>query len=178
MASTGSHPPALLWLRRDLRLSDNPALSAALAGGGPVVAVWILDAQTAGLGAAHRWRLGRSLASLAADLEAIGGRLILRRGEALEVLRALAAETGARSVHWNRLYDSAARDRDAAVKAGLRADGLEARSHAGHLLFEPWEVETKTGGFYKVYTPFWRAVKDRVVHEPAPAPARWPAPEG
>ncbi len=54
------------------------------------------------------------------------------------------------------------------VKAALKEAGVEARSFAGHLLFEPWTVETKTGDYYKVYTPFWKSVKDREV---APAPA-------
>ena len=53
-------------------------------------------------------------------------------------------------------------------------------SVSAHLLFEPWSVETKTGGYYKVYSPFWRAVKDTHVAEPLlspkaiPAPASWP----
>ncbi|SDW79495.1 deoxyribodipyrimidine photo-lyase [Albimonas donghaensis] len=176
-AASADQPPALVWLRRDLRLADNPALDDALRRGGPVVAVWILDPQTEALGAAHRWRLEASLARLAEGMEALGARLILRRGEALPVLRALAAETGARAIRWNRLYDQTARHRDAAVKSALREDGLDVRSFNGALLHEPWEVETKTGGFYKVYTPFWRAIAERVVHEPIPAPSRWPAPD-
>jgi deoxyribodipyrimidine photo-lyase len=47
------------------------------------------------------------------------------------------------------------------VKTALKEDGIAARSHAGHVLFEPWTVETGTGGFYRVYTPFWKAVRGR-----------------
>jgi len=83
----------------------------------------------------------------------IGSHLILRRGNALDVLRTLVAETGAEAVHWTRAYDPAAIARDTGVKTGLKADGIDAVSHAGHLLFEPWTVETKTGDFYKVFTP-------------------------
>lgn len=169
--------PTLLWLRRDLRLTDNPALAAAIARGGPVIPVFVLDPLVEGWGAAPRWRLAASLADLALRLRDRGSRLILRRGEALAALRALAAETGARSVVWSRLYDAAARERDAGVKAGLREDGLEAVSVNGALLFEPWTVETGSGGFYRVYTPFWRAVRGRDVAEPLPAPGRIPAPE-
>ncbi|WP_339947346.1 deoxyribodipyrimidine photo-lyase [uncultured Albimonas sp.] len=169
--------PALLWLRRDLRLADNPALHAAIARGGPVIAVWILDPVAEATGAAHRWRMQGSLGSLAADLEAMGARLILRRGEALEVLRKLVAQTGAGAVLWNRLYDPEARARDEAVKAALKSDGIEAQSFNGALLHEPWTVETGQGGPYKVYTPYWRAVADRVVHQPIEAPSRWPSPE-
>ncbi|MBC7181123.1 MAG: deoxyribodipyrimidine photo-lyase, partial [Roseovarius sp.] len=169
--------PTLLWLRRDLRLADHPALCAALAGGGPVIPVFIHDDSVAQLGAAPKWRLGLSLASLARDLERVGSRLILRRGAALDVLRALVDETGAGAVHWSRLYDPQAIARDKAVKSALREAGVDAQSHAGHVMFEPWTVETKTGGFYRVYTPMWRAVKDREVATPLSAPSRISAPE-
>lgn len=168
--------PTLLWLRRDLRLADHPALCAALARGGPVIPVFIHDDSVESLGAAPKWRLGLSLASLSRDLEDLDSRLILRRGEALEVLRALVDETGAGAVHWSRLYDPQAIDRDKAVKSALREAGVDAQSHAGHVMFEPWTVETKSGGFYRVYTPMWRAVKDREVPEPLSAPSRMPAP--
>ena len=126
--------------------------------------------------AAPKWRLGLSLASLSRDLEDLDSRLILRRGEALEVLRALVDETGAGAVHWSRLYDPQAIARDKAVKSALREAGVDAQSHAGHVMFEPWTVETKSSGFYRVYTPMWRAVKDREVPEPLSAPSRMPAP--
>ncbi|NHQ75957.1 deoxyribodipyrimidine photo-lyase [Roseovarius gahaiensis] len=167
----------LLWLRRDLRLSDHPALCAAVARGGPVIPVFILDPLTEGLGAAPKWRLGLSLADLAQRIEAMGSRLILRRGAALDVLRDLARDTGAGAVYWSRAYDPDSVARDTHVKAGLKEDGLDVQSHLGHLLFEPWSVETKTGGFYKVYTPYWKALRDRAVPAPDPAPAHIPAPE-
>ena len=160
-----------------MRLADNPALCAALAGGRPVIPVFIHDESVESLGAAPKWRLGLSLASLARDLEAVGSRLILRRGTALEVLRTLVAETGAGAMHWSRLYDPQAITRDKAVKSALREAGVDAQSHAGHVMFEPWTVETKTGGFYRVYSPMWRAVKDREVASPLSAPSRIPAPE-
>jgi len=177
-------PPILVWFRRDLRLADHPALCAAIEGGGPIIPVFIHDDSVAGLGAAPKWRLGLSLASLARDLEDRGSRLILRRGSALEVLRALVAETGAGAVHWSRLYDPQAIARDKAVKSALREDGIAAQSHAGHVMFEPWTVETKTGGFYRVYSPMWRAVKDREVAVPLRAPSTilapdmWPVSDG
>ena len=168
--------PTLLWLRRDLRLADHPALCAALARGGPVIPIFIRDGSVEALAAAPKWRLGLALECFGRSLGDAGSRLILRSGDALEVLRALAEETGARAVHWTRLYDKDAIGRDSAIKAALRGDGIEAVSHPGHLLFEPWEVETQTGGYYKVYTPMWRAVKDRDVPAPLAAPARIPAP--
>ena len=168
--------PIILWLRRDLRLSDHPALTAACATGRPVIPVFIHDEVVETHGAAPKYRLGLSVAALARDLAGQGCRLILRRGPALDVLRALIAETGAGAVWWSRLYDPASRIRDIAVKSALKSDGIDAQSFSGHLLFEPWSVSTGTGGFYKVYSPMWRAVRDRDVGTALPAPGRIPAP--
>lgn len=168
--------PLLLWFRRDLRLSDLPMLVAALATGRPLVPVFVLDPETEAIGAAARWRLGQGLAVFCARLASEGSRLILRRGPALPVLDALVAETGAAGVMWTRGYDPASIARDGAVKAAFRARGLVADSHPGALLAEPWEVKTGTGGFFKVYTPFWKALSARGVKAPAPL-VRLPAPE-
>jgi deoxyribodipyrimidine photo-lyase len=169
--------PLILWFRRDLRLDDHPMLSAAVATGRPLVPVFILDPETEAQGAAPLWRLGLSVAALAAQLEGIGSRLILRRGPALATLERLVTETGATGVHWSRLYDPVSRQRDSVVKSSLKARGLDAVSHPGHVLFEPWTVETGQGGFYRVFTPFWRAVKERDVPPPAAAPKSIAAPE-
>ena len=177
MAETADRRPILIWFRRDLRTSDHPALAAAARTGRPVVPVYVLDPETEALGSAHRWRLEAGLRVFAGALAERGSRLILRRGPALACLRGLVQETGAGAVWWTRLYDPDAVARDTDVKAGLKADGVEARSFAGHLLFEPWDVATKTGDFYKVYTPMWRAVKDREIAEPEAAPGALPAPE-
>lgn len=172
--------PIIVWLRRDLRLCDNPALAAAAESGRPVIPVYVLD-ETPGarpMGAAARWWLDKSLAALAASLEALGSRLVLRRGAAGEVVEAMARELGA-SVYWNRLYDPGAAERDAALKA--RLDG---RSFNAALLNEPWTVKTGAGGPYGVFTPYWRAARaavGAVETQPAPKtlrpPQSWPASE-
>ena len=173
--------PLILWFRRDLRLSDQPMLTTAQATGRPLIPVFILDAETESMGAAPKWRLGLGLAAFDKALRAIGSRLILRRGPALVVLQGLVRDTGASGVMWQRLYDPAAVTRDTAVKAGLRADGIAADSFSGHLLFEPWTAQTGQGGYYKVYSPFWRAVagRDVAAADLAPkalrAPETWPA---
>ena len=169
--------PLILWFRRDLRLHDHAMLMAAVATGRPLIPVFSLDPETEGLGAAPKWRLGLSLAQFAERLARLGSRVILRRGAALDVLTALVAETGAMGVAWSRLYDPVSVARDTGVKAGLRAAGVQAESHNGHLLHEPHTVETGTGGFYRVYTPYWRAVKDRDVRAPLPAPKALRAPD-
>jgi deoxyribodipyrimidine photo-lyase len=167
----------LYWQRRDLRLSDNPALAWAASQGRPVIPVFILDEVVEGWGAAPRWRLGRSLAAQDSALGALGSRLVMRRGPALATLRDLIGETGATTVVWNRLYVADERARDTEVKEALRGDGIEARSFNGHVLFEPWTVETGAGGFYKVYTPFWKSVRGRDPGAALAAPGSLPAPD-
>jgi deoxyribodipyrimidine photo-lyase len=169
--------PILLWLRRDLRLADHPAMTAAAATGRPVVPVFIFDEVMETHGACPKWRLGLGAEAMAARLAGIGSRLVLRRGQARETLERLVAETGAGAVYWSRAYDPAAIARDTEVKTALKAKGIEARSFAGHVLHEPWTVETGQGGFYRVYTPFWRAVQGREVAAPLPPVARLTAPE-
>ena len=113
----------------------------------------------------------------------IGSGLVLRRGRALDVLKTLVDATGAGAVWWQRAYDPNSKQRDTRVKAALKDRGVDARSFAGHLLFEPWTVETGTGGYYKVFTPFWRAVKGADLDAALPAvselraPATWPESE-
>ncbi len=166
---------SILWFRRDLRLRDNPALLAASADG-PLIPVYIDDPADRA-GAASRWWLHHSLAALQAALQAKGLRLLLRRGPALEALRALVAESGAASVHWNRVYEPALQARDRAVKAALREDGLAVASHNGSLLREPWELATGGGQPYQVFTPFYRKLlavgPSRLAQGP---PRRWQGP--
>jgi deoxyribodipyrimidine photo-lyase len=171
-----THRPIILWFRRDLRLGDHPALTAACETGRPVIPVYIHDDLVAALGAAQKLRLDLGLAQFCKVLADQGSRLILRKGVALDVLRDLIRETGAGAVYWSRLYDTPSKDRDTTVKGALKDDGIEAKSFAGHLLFEPWTVETKTGGYYKVYTPMWNAVRGNDVGDPLPRPGKIAAP--
>lgn len=175
--------PVLVWFRRDLRLADQPALRAAAETGRPVIPVFILDEIAEGYGAAFKWRHGLGVARLARELAARGSRLILRRGPAAGALLALARQSGAGTVLWSRAYDPDAVARDRTVKSALTEAGLEALSLPGHLLFEPWRVETGSGGPYRVFTPFWKAVRGRDVPAPVPAPrelrppSSWPESE-
>ncbi|UUX49758.1 DNA photolyase family protein [Nisaea acidiphila] len=169
-----SDKPILLWFRQDLRLSDNPALTAAVASGARVLPVYVLDDKTPGHwapGGAARWWLHHSLASLGRDLEQCGNRLhLVSSDNAAETIRELAKSTGAAAVYWNRCYEPFAIERDTELKSALKADGIEAESFNASLLFEPWEVKTKSGTPPKVFSPYWRAL--RALGEPeAPEPA-------
>lgn len=152
--------PAIVWLRQDLRIADNPALAAAVASQRPVVALFVLDDETPGrwrLGGASRWWLHHSLEALGRALKAKDCTLVLRRGRADAVLLELAKESGAGAVFWNRCYEPYAVARDKALKRTLSAQGVEVESFSGALMYEPWEVKTKGGDPFKVFTPFWRA---------------------
>ncbi len=168
--------PTIVWFRRDFRLSDHPALSAAAKRGAPLIPVFINDTLVTGLGAAPKWRLGEGLRVFSDALVHAGSALTLRSGDPLSVLQELIAQTGAGAVYWTRAYDPTSKALDTHIKAALKELGIEAKSFGGHLLFEPWTVQTKIGGYYKVYTPFWNAVKTREVELPLPAPSRLPAP--
>jgi len=147
----------ILWFRKDLRLDDNPALQAAIERGGPIIPVFIYDETFADMGAAPKWRLEKSLFSLEQDLKACGARLVYRQGDARNQIINLVKETEASAVFWGRQYDPIAQERDSQIKADLKEKGTLVKSYNNSLLREPWEIETKTGGFYKVFTPFYRA---------------------
>ena len=151
---------AIVWFRNDLRLADNPALQAALDGGYTPIPVYIHAPEEEGHwapgGATLAWR-HRSLAALDAALRRRGSRLRIFHSPSLQTLQALAAACDARAVFWNRRYEPAIEKRDTAIKAALRRQGLVAESSNGALLIEPWKLQTKTGGPYRVFTPFWRA---------------------
>lgn len=170
----------LVWLRRDLRLADQPALVAAEQRGQPVIPVFIhapLEEAPWQPGAASNWWLHHSLQRLGETLQQIGSRLILRTGGSLETLRVLVRETGADAVFWNRLYEPALTRRDAHIKKILRSEGLAANSFNAALLHEPWQVATGAGDPYKVFSPFWKNCRARGIDfDPALAPQQLPAP--
>ena len=113
-----STPVTLVWFRQDLRLDDNPALTAAAARGSVVpVFIWAPEEEAPWEpGAASRWWLHQSLEKLSAALEKAGVPLVIRRGPSLDALRKLAREFSATHVAWNRRYEPAVIRRDTAIK--------------------------------------------------------------
>ncbi len=162
---------ALVWLRNDLRLSDNPALAAACKSG-DAIALYIheTDDKLRATGGAARWWQHHSLADLAEKLAKIGVPLLVETGRAADVLAKVTAASDIGEVHWNRRYAPAARDLDADIKADLRHQGLSVTSHPGNVLAEPWTIETGQGKPYSVFTPFWNSLKTRDIALPLPAP--------
>jgi len=154
-------PIALVWFRSDLRLADNPALHAALEAGFDPVPVYIHAPHEEGCwapgAASNAWR-HRSLKALDLALRQRGSRLLVRRGESAMVLQQLIEQSRAQALFWNRKYEPATQPRDAAIKQALKQRHVQVRSCNAALLAEPWDVQTRTGEPYKVFTAFYRNV--------------------
>ena len=164
-------PPSILWLCRDFRFRDNAALAAA-AKAGPVLPVFLIDAALRAQGAASRWRLQRALLAFDAELRRRHGAAVLvLEGEPEAILPALAARIGAQTVHRNDWPEPATLT--AQQRLGRALAGTPARLvlHPGHLLAHPRALRTGSGGAYRVFTPFARALRaigpDRPVAETA-----------
>jgi deoxyribodipyrimidine photo-lyase len=175
--------PTIVWFRDALRLSDHPALHAAARRGGPVVCLYILDEQSPQLkppqarpmGGASKWWLAQSLRALDRSLKAVGGGLVLRKGEAADVIGALARETGASHVFWNEIAQAPQLDLADAVTAALADLDVGTESFPGDLLAHPLTIRNKDGRGkegrgLRVFTPFWKRILT-IGDPPKPLPA-------
>jgi deoxyribodipyrimidine photo-lyase len=158
---------ALMWFRRDLRLTDNTALYHALRENDRVIGVFVLDdaiLRAKDIGAARAAFLFGALQSLNAEFEKHGGRLILRYGDKPNwELRKLAAITGATALYFNRDYTPYSTVRDTNVTAMLDAIGLEVKSYDDALLAPPQDiVDPRDGEPFATFTPFKRVWETRV----------------
>lgn len=149
------------WFRRDLRLIDNSALTAAAArSGGDVLPVFVIDPALTGGRDVAQARLNfmyGCLRDLDAHLRQRGSRLVVRQGDPASILPDLARETGATTVTFNRDYTPLGRRRDARVTAALREAGVEAAAQRDAYIREPGDVLSGAGTPYTVFTPFKRA---------------------
>ncbi|MTI17786.1 deoxyribodipyrimidine photo-lyase [Rhodobacteraceae bacterium RKSG542] len=160
------------WFRQDLRLSDNPSLYQA-SQEGRVLPVYVLEDVTNPqdeMGGASKAWLHQSLKQLN---DALGGRLIIERGDPLLILLSLAQQYGANKVQWNRCYEPWRIARDTEIKSALSENGVSAESFNGSLLWEPWTVLKDDGTPYKVFTPFYRkgCLHSAAPSLPLPAPS-------
>ena len=168
---------AILWLRQDLRLTDNPALNACCKLADKIWIVFIDDpARTTALapGSASRVWLHHSLQSLEQSLAQRGQTLSCFKGDSEEILSSLVGASGAKIVCWNRCYDPVSRACDTKIKLAL-SELTEVKSFNGSLFVEPWEACKDDGSPYRVFTPFYRRVATRFpVSPPQPAPRKLP----
>lgn len=169
----------IVWLRRDLRLADQPAFHAA-AQAGPVVPVYVLDDDRAGdhaYGGASRVWLHHSLDSLARSLGAHRSRIVLRRGDAPQVLAALADEMGAACIHAMRHYEPWWKEAEDELRDAL-GDDCKLCLYDGNYLLPPGSVTTGSGSLYKIYTPFSKAMLDVMPpRDPLPEPGTIHSPD-
>lgn len=172
---------SIWWIRRDLRLDDNPALLRA-ARSEEVLPVYIHTASEGGawpMGAAQRWWFARSLAAHAAQLEALGSRLVILEGEAEKVLVELCRKFEVSEVVWTRRFEPSALAEERRVEGALDAVGTAWSAFHGNHLFDPEEVATKEGKPYQVYTPFARNCRGRgIPSQPKAAPRALPSVSG
>ena len=160
-------PTTVLWLRRDLRLLDHPALLEASAGA-EVLPVFVLDPTLLGAsGPARTAFLLRSLRALDAELRGYGGRLVLRRGRPEQVVPQVVREVGAGAVHVSADFGPYGRARDARVGEALATLGVPLVATGSPYAVAPGRVLTKSGGHYQVFGPFYRAWEQHGWRAPA-----------
>ena len=145
---------SVVWFRRDLRINDNPALSAAVERGA-ILPLFVLDDRLRAPSGPNRLAfLYGSLRDLDA---ALGGRLVVRTGRPADVVPRVAAEAGADAVLCAADFGPYGRRRDDSVERALAAKGIELRRTGSPYAVDPGTVRTKGGTPYRVYSPFYRA---------------------
>lgn len=160
---------AIVWFRRDLRVADNGALSAALEEADQIVPVFVIDdALWNAAGANRRWYLHGSLAALDGQFD---GGLVIRRGAPADALRSLAADVGADAVFIASDHGVYGRQRDRAVAGALEADGRRLVVADCPYAVAPDQITTQSGTPYKVFTPYFRRWLDAAIDDPRSAPS-------
>jgi len=144
---------ALVWFKKDLRLSDNLALSYAARNHKDILPVYIYD-EKLNIGGAQKLWLHHSLTQLS---DALNDGLVLKKGPPEKVIFQLIKDHNINAVYWNRGYTPYEMDRDAKIKEALKEKDIEVKSFDGYLLFEPHKIKNKQGSFFKVFTPFYKS---------------------
>ena len=150
----------LHWFRRDLRITDNTALSAASKQARSVIPVYVLSdwKRSHGWTGANRQQfLCGCLASLDQNLRTIGGRLVIRQGDPVAGLEKLVLETGAEAIFFNRDPDPHGREVERRLAAMAASRGIQLRDFKDVCVHERDEVLTATGGPFRVFTPYSKA---------------------
>ena len=153
-------------------MKDQPALHAA-AQAGPVIPVFVYDEDRGGdhaYGGASKWWLHHSLESFATSLGKRRSQLVLRKGDAPQVLASIAEQTGAASIHAMRHYEPWWKVAEDELRDAL-GDECDLCLYYGNYLLSPGSVTTNSGDPYKIYTPFSKAMLDEMPpRDPLPEP--------
>lgn len=162
---------AIVWFRQDLRVEDNPALMAAVAGGKALIPLFIWSPEEEGKwspGGASRWWLHHSLLALNESLKEYGLSLIVRKGNTFDVLQDVIRSSQATAVYWNRRYEPFVIKRDASIKTKLKSEGIIVESFKANVLFEPHEIFNKEKKPFRVFTPFWKTCLSKIENIESP----------
>ena len=161
---------AVLWFRRDLRLDDLPALRAAAeAGPDGVVPLFVADPALLGPAGPNRRRfLAAALTALNAEL---GGALVVRGGDPVRIVPAVAAESGADVVAVTADFGPHGAARDEAVARALSADGRRLTRVDSNYAVAPGRTRSKVGMPFKVFAAYRRAWETIGWSRPSPTPA-------
>ncbi|MFE7797820.1 cryptochrome/photolyase family protein [Nocardia sp. NPDC057440] len=167
---------------RDLRVRDNPVLIAAYREGAAVVPLFVIDEKilSGRFSAPNRARfLAAALGELDAELRAIGGRLVVRRGDVVTEVDRLVAEVHADSVHIAADVSGYSRRREDALRARLERRGCLLRTHAVSITAaDPEELVPSTGrDHFAVFTPYFRRWARAHRREPLGRPRALSLPE-
>lgn len=159
--------PVIVWFRQDLRVLDNAALNAAIETGQTIIPLYI-DEEDRGTNS-YTWLQG-TLFALSNELKKMSLNLIIRKGKPFDVLSKLIAETHADKLYWNRCYEPKRIKADSFIKAELSSKQFAVQSFKGNLFFEPWEISTKLGKPFQVFTPFYNACLKSEIKKSEPLP--------
>lgn len=173
--------PVIHWFRRDLRIADNTALWSAAEPRMPVIPVYIASNwrdRHSWTGPNRQQFLCKSLESLAENLKTIGGRLIIRQGTAVSVLKQLIEETGATALHFNADPDPFGKAVEIELKKICADLGVGYHRHHDVSLHAPNEVLTQSDQPYRVFTPFSRNWLEHAKPSPLPKPKSLDTPAG
>lgn len=153
-----SQPVVVHWFRRDLRLEDNTALSAALSSGFQVVPIFIFDPLILAKLPDHKDRrvhfIRDALATLQAELREKGGDLLVVHDEPEAAWRKILAQFKVEAVYVNRDYEPYALDRDRKIRKLFEEKGVRYEDFKDQVIFEKREVAKKDGDPYTVFTPY------------------------
>ena len=158
----------IIWLKNDLRLSDNGALNHAYKNGSEILFLYILD-ESESIGSASKWFLYKALKSLKKDIkQKYNADLLIRSGNAKSILEEIAKKYDVDSIVWNMVYEPDAIKRDAKIKEYFQQMNLEVKTFNSSLLFEPSQIQNLSGSYFKVFTPFWKKCLNQISHIESP----------
>jgi len=169
-----------MFFQADLRMRDNPALTAAAQRGNPLICLFVWNPDSSDYakpGAASRWWLHHSLKTLADNLAQAGNTLILRIGHAPDVINNLVRQLGVHHLYWNRACEPTALEEEQQILQFLEREHAQATLFHGNTLADPSSVQTQARKPYSVFTPFWKRFHTNFMLErPVQAPRSLPPP--